>query len=105
MTTPAHPAGTWIAPATGSLVAHDTLLARLAQQQVVLLGETHDRFDIHRWQLHICAGLLAHRPDIAVGFKMFPRRSKRRGTFVSFFSAVAVLDCVRIDPVGPSTEI
>ena len=74
MTPPAHPAGTWIAPATGSLLPHDTLLARLAQQQVVLLGETHDRFDIHRWQLHICAGLLAHRPDIAVGFEMFPRR-------------------------------
>ena len=74
MTTAVHAPGTWIEPAIGSLVAHDTLLARLAQQQVVLLGETHDRFDIHRWQLHICAGLLAHRADIAVGFEMFPRR-------------------------------
>ena len=75
MTTPsAHAVGTWIEPRTGLPLAHDALLARLAQQQVVLLGETHDRFDIHRWQLHVCAGLLAHRSDIAVGFEMFPRR-------------------------------
>ncbi|MDB5536544.1 MAG: hypothetical protein JWQ65_1419 [Devosia sp.] len=69
-----HDAGSWIEPATNSIVTHGDLLARMAQQQVVLLGETHDRYDIHRWQTHVCAGLFALRQDIAVGFEMFPRR-------------------------------
>lgn len=77
MTSPAtHPPGGWIEPSTGSAVRHGDLLVRMAQQRVVLLGETHDRFDIHRWQMHVCAGLLAIRPDIAVGFEMFPRRAQ-----------------------------
>lgn len=42
--------------------------------RVVLLGETHTRYDIHRWQLHIAAGLLATRGKVALGFEMFPRR-------------------------------
>jgi uncharacterized iron-regulated protein len=41
---------------------------------VVLLGETHDRFDIHRWQLHVAAGLLASGRPLMLGFEMFPRR-------------------------------
>src|SRR5690606_40031650 len=73
-TTIPHPAGTWLAPATGTTVPHDELMARMARQQVVLLGETHDRFDIHRWQLHVAAGLLASGRPLMVGFEMFPRR-------------------------------
>lgn len=69
-----HPAGTWIAPDDGAPLAHAGVIAEAAQGQVVLLGETHDRADIHRWQLHVAAGLLAHRSDIALGFEMFPRR-------------------------------
>lgn len=72
----AHAKGSWIEPATGVDIIHDDLIARMARRQVVLLGETHDRFDIHRWQLHVCAALLAHRSDIAVGFEMFPRRAQ-----------------------------
>jgi len=73
---PMHEAGSWIEPATGTVASHGDLLARLARRQVVLLGETHDRYDIHRWQMHVCAGLLAHRSDVAVGFEMFPRRAQ-----------------------------
>jgi len=69
-----HVPGTWADGRTGEIVEHSELMARMALRRVVLLGETHDRFDIHRWQLHVCAGLLAHRSDIAVGFEMFPRR-------------------------------
>ncbi len=69
-----HAAGTWADGQTGRPIAHAELMARVASRRVVLLGETHDRFDIHRWQLHVCAGLLAHRSDIALGFEMFPRR-------------------------------
>jgi len=69
-----HRSGAWLDPATGEEVAHQDLLARMARQRVVLLGETHDRFDIHRWQLHVAAGLLALRGNIVLGFEMFPRR-------------------------------
>ncbi len=50
------------------------LLERLAASQVVLLGETHESAEDHRWQLHTLAQLHARRPDLAVGFEMFPRR-------------------------------
>lgn len=46
----------------------------MAARQVVLLGETHDIAEIHRWQLHVIAFLHMLRPDMAVGFEMFPRR-------------------------------
>lgn len=71
---PMHVVGGWVEPARGTAARHGDLLARAARQQVVLLGETHDRYDIHRWQMHVCAGLIAFRQDIAVGFEMFPRR-------------------------------
>lgn len=69
-----HPAGTWLEPRTRSLVDHADLMARMGKQQAVLLGETHDRFDIHRWQLHVAAGLLATGRRLVMGFEMFPRR-------------------------------
>jgi uncharacterized iron-regulated protein len=65
-------AGVWLEPATGAEVAHPAMMARAAAAGVVLLGETHDRADHHRWQLSVLAGLAAHRPDLVVGFEMFP---------------------------------
>lgn len=62
----------WIDSA-GSQLDHPALIARAAQQQVVLLGERHDRADHHRWQMHVAAGLAAHRP-VSLGFEMFPAR-------------------------------
>jgi uncharacterized iron-regulated protein len=52
----------------------DKLLAGLARQDAVLLGETHDDIEHHRWQLHTIAGLHTLRPDMVLGFEMFPRR-------------------------------
>jgi len=69
-----HRPGTWIDPTSGMQIGHAELLARMAGERVVLLGETHNRFDIHRWQLHVAAGLLALRGNIALGFEMFPVR-------------------------------
>ncbi len=68
--------GVWLSPADGGVRAANAteLLTRLAGQQVVLLGETHDSAEDHRWQLHTLAQLHALRPDIAIGFEMFPRR-------------------------------
>ncbi|MFK0278385.1 ChaN family lipoprotein [Ensifer sp. NPDC090286] len=74
MSTTIHSPTTWLVPGTGETIAHGRLLAAMAGKSAVLLGETHDRYDIHRWQLHVLSGLLAHRTDIVVGFEMFPRR-------------------------------
>ena len=68
--------GQWAVPKPDGAVIQpgDALLAGLARQQVVLLGETHDDAEHHRWQLHTIAGLHALRPDMVLGFEMFPRR-------------------------------
>jgi len=68
--------GQWAAPAAGGVAPRpaDRILAELARQQVVLLGETHEDPEHHRWQLHTIAALHALRPDMALGFEMFPRR-------------------------------
>ncbi|RKT35024.1 putative iron-regulated protein [Roseovarius halotolerans] len=67
-------AGDWFEPGSGAAMRHEAVLARAAGAPAVLLGETHDRADIHRWQAHVIAGLMAHRRDIVVGFEMFPAR-------------------------------
>lgn len=69
------PPATWFDPNRAEPLAHQPLIARLATQNVVLLGETHTRYDIHRWQLAVAAALHAHRP-IAIGFEMFQRRQQ-----------------------------
>lgn len=67
-------AGTWLVPATGEAIPPDRLLASLAERPVVLLGESHDNAEDHRWQLHTLAALYGRRPDLALGFEAFPRR-------------------------------
>ena len=68
--------GQWVAPAAGKAQPAElrALLERMAQQQAVLLGETHDSAEDHRWQLHLLAQLHALHPRLAIGFEMFPRR-------------------------------
>jgi len=53
-----------------------TVLPAMAKQDVVLLGEQHDAVDDHRWQLQVLAALHAQRPDMVIGFEMFPRRAQ-----------------------------
>ena len=69
-------AGAWVDPSDGEQLAHADVLDRAATQAVVLLGETHDDMEHHRWQLSTLAGLRAHRPDLVVGFEAFPRRNQ-----------------------------
>jgi|TARA_R110002094_G_scaffold107606_2_gene105844 uncharacterized iron-regulated protein len=68
-----HSAATWLDPNSGELISHPALMKELADNRVVLLGETHDQYDIHRWQLHVTAAIHAYNTNIAVGFEMFPR--------------------------------
>jgi len=67
------PAGDWTAPGGGHIAAPD-ILARAAKAQVLLLGESHDNPDHHRWELQSLAALAAMRPGLVLGFEMFPRR-------------------------------
>jgi len=65
--------GQWSVPGSGPIAAQE-IFARAAAAKVVLLGESHDNADHHRWELHTVAALAALRPKIALGFEMFPRR-------------------------------
>jgi uncharacterized iron-regulated protein len=49
----------------------DALLSRLQQRRVVLVGETHDRYDHHLNQLAIIRGLRERGVDLAVGMEFF----------------------------------
>jgi hypothetical protein len=55
-------------PVSSDIVAH------AVRQDVVLLGEQHDSEDHHRWQLQTLSALHAQRPEMVIGFEMFPRR-------------------------------
>ncbi|MBX9875746.1 MAG: ChaN family lipoprotein, partial [Beijerinckiaceae bacterium] len=67
----AHPRGTWLCPQSGAVLEQGVLLRAMARRRVVLLGETHDIAEIHRWQLHVAAFLHMLRPQMAIGFEMF----------------------------------
>tara|TARA_E500000305_G_scaffold111427_1_gene124217 strand:+ start:687 stop:1496 length:810 start_codon:yes stop_codon:yes gene_type:complete len=66
--------GEWICPESGKTIPHQDVLKMATEAGVVLLGEQHDRAAQHRWQLHVLAGLLAFKEDLAVGYEMFPAR-------------------------------
>ncbi|CAH1677461.1 putative iron-regulated protein [Hyphomicrobiales bacterium] len=70
----AHPRASWLCPDTGRLLPQGEVMRAVAKKRVVLLGETHDVAEIHRWQLHVTAFLHMLRPQMAVGFEMFPLR-------------------------------
>jgi uncharacterized iron-regulated protein len=50
------------------------VFASAAKRDVVLLGESHGDDDHHRWQLQALTALYALRPNMVIGFEMFPRR-------------------------------
>lgn len=68
--------GAWTVPTAAGpqAVAGGTLMAHLAKQTVVLLGESHDSAEHHRWQLQTLTALHALRPRMVLAFEMFPRR-------------------------------
>lgn len=67
------PPGAW-ADGAGKRLEPAPLLRRAAEMPAVLLGESHDSAEHHRWQLHTLAAVHALNPDIAVGLEMLPRR-------------------------------
>lgn len=67
------PLGDWIVPGLGKTTQQE-VIAQAAKASVVLLGETHVNADHHRWQLQTLVALHAVRPNMVIGFEMFPRR-------------------------------
>ena len=67
------PLGSWVVPGAGEAIYADVIDQAL-RNSVVLLGETHVNADHHRWQLQMLAAMHAERPDMVIGFEMFPRR-------------------------------
>ncbi len=68
--------GNWLALSTTppKPASIQEIVAHAAKQDVVLLGEQHDLEDHHRWQLQMLSALHAQRPEMIIGFEMFPRR-------------------------------
>lgn len=56
-----------------STASHAQVMVQASRHAVVCLGERHDQADVHRWQLHVAAGIAAHRP-VVMAFEMFPAR-------------------------------
>jgi uncharacterized iron-regulated protein len=78
---PAKPEGTcvpvaaWRVPgADPAALTTGEVLGRIQGSRVVLLGETHDNAEHHRWQLAMLAALQARDSNLVLGFEMFPRR-------------------------------
>ena len=67
------PEGAWFVPGDGRVAAQD-ILKRAADARIVLLGESHDSADDHRWELQTLAALQLLHPKLVIGFEMFPRR-------------------------------
>lgn len=65
--------GSWMVPGGGE-ISNPEIIAQAAKSDVVLLGETHVNKEHHRWQLQALAAIHAVRPNMVIGFEMFPRR-------------------------------
>ncbi|MDP2619059.1 MAG: ChaN family lipoprotein [Hyphomicrobiales bacterium] len=67
--------GGWVDVATGTAYERRVLFHDLAtSKSVVLLGESHDNVDHHRWQLHTLAAVHGRVEKMVIGFEAFPRR-------------------------------
>lgn len=70
------PAASWVIPGAGEATLSQ-VVASVKDKSVVLLGEMHTNPEHHRWQLQMLATLYAVRPDMVIGFEMFPRRVQK----------------------------
>ena len=66
--------GSWLDPSGAAMLSAEQVLSEAAAKDVVLLGESHDSAEHHRWQLSTLAALHGRRGAVVVGFEMFPRR-------------------------------
>ncbi|MBK7364601.1 MAG: ChaN family lipoprotein [Nitrosomonas sp.] len=71
------PVANWVIPGKSLKTSFTEIASRANQHSVILLGETHVNREHHRWQLQILAALHAVRPDMVIGFEMFPRSTQK----------------------------
>ena len=72
------PVGAWRMAGSARLQPATTaeVVARAVAAKIVLLGESHDSAEHHRWQLQTLAALHARQPDLVIVLEMFPRRAQ-----------------------------
>lgn len=51
----------------------DSIIKRLADKQVVYVGESHTRYEDHQLQLRVIRALYEQNPKLAIGMEMFTR--------------------------------
>ncbi len=68
--------GLWIDGRDGKNIPRDAHFSNLTKSGLVLLGETHDSAEHHRWQLHTIAALHSRSDNLVIGFEMFPRSAQ-----------------------------
>jgi len=68
--------GLWVDPANTNPRVGTDLFDAMATRPAVLLGESHDQAEDHRWQLHTLAALHGRQPALAVGLEMLPRTAQ-----------------------------
>jgi Uncharacterized iron-regulated protein len=69
-----HERGVWLCPKEKRVLSKEEVFQKMDENRVILIGETHTNYEIHRWQLAILAGLYSRNENVVVGFEMFPRR-------------------------------
>ncbi len=100
------PVGEVLIPADRSSLSYPSLINRVQNDSIILLGEHHDNISHHRWQLQMITGLHTLNPNLVLGFEMFPRRVQPildqwvRGEFSEeeFLKQVGWSDYWRFDP-------
>lgn len=72
------PVASWAVPGAtlDRTVTLEALIERALQAGVVLLGESHDSPEHHRWQLQVISALHARHPQMVIALEMFPRRAQ-----------------------------
>lgn len=66
--------GTWMDPKQKKKLTKEEVFRKLDRAKVILIGETHTDYEIHRWQLAVLSIVYGRNHDVAVGFEMFPSR-------------------------------
>lgn len=70
------PVGAWIEPGKAKPMKVEDAIGEAADRRVVLLGEQHAEAEHQRWELQTIAAIHGRRPDLVLGFEMFPRRAQ-----------------------------
>jgi len=67
------PVGRWSTSA-GDATTTEAIVGRALRAGIVLLGESHDSAEHHRWQLQTLTALHVRQPQMVIALEMFPRR-------------------------------